>query len=90
MTDVQFSEEMTLAPAPMRTESGMVAWVIRSKWAKDQKQAEFLLMSVAVVAFATMMFVLIFGSAPSRSIQSTPLEQTIIPGEGGLPTGYAQ
>lgn len=92
MTDVQFSEEATLAaaPAPIKSGSGMAAWLVRSKWAKDEKQAEYLLIGIAVVAFATMLFVLMFGSLRPRPAPLGPLEQAAIPGPDGLPTGYAQ
>ncbi len=86
MPDVQFSEEATLAPTPINNGSGMAAWLVRSKWAKDEKQAEYLLIGIAVVAFATMIFVLMFGSLAPRQVPPNPLEQTVIPG----PTSYAQ
>lgn len=68
----------------------MAAWLVRAKWAKDVKQAEFLLIGIAVVAFATMVFVLMFGSLRPRPEPLNPLEQRAIPGPGGLPAGYAQ
>lgn len=86
MADVQFSEEATLAPAPIKSGSGMAALLVRSKWAKDEKQAEYLLIGIAVVAFATMIFVLMFGSLAPREVPPNPLEQTVIPG----PTSNAQ
>lgn len=64
----------------------MAAWLVRSKWAKDEKQAEFFLIGIAVVAFATMIFVLMFGSLRPRAVPPNPLEQTGMPGSGG----YAQ
>lgn len=90
MTDVQFSEESTLAPTPAHLQggSGMAAWLVRSKWAKDQKQAEYLLIGIAVVAFAAMLFVLVFGSLRPRPEPSNPLEQQTIPGPGNATPGY--
>lgn len=90
MADVQFSEERTFVHTPIKSGSGMAAWLVRSKWAKDDKQAECLLIGIAVVAFATMIFVLMFGSLGPRSVPPNPLEQTVIPGPDGMPTGYAQ
>ena len=84
MADVQFSEEATLAaaPAPRTGGSGMAAWLVRAKWAKDVRQAEYLLIGIAVVAFATMIFVLMFGSLRPHPAPIGPLEQQAIPGPG--------
>ena len=86
MTDVQFSEEATLtaAPVPAKSGSGMAAWLVRSKWAKDQKQAEYLLIGIAVVAFATMLFVLMFGSLRPQPEPPNPLELQAMPGPGSV------
>lgn len=85
MADVHFNEEATFAPVPIKTESGMTAWLIRSKWAKDEKQAQYLLIGVAVVAFATMIFVLMFSSLRPRPAPLNPLEQT-----GVMSSGFDQ
>lgn len=90
MADVQFSEEATLAPAPSKSGSGMAAWLVRSKWVKDEKQAEYLLIGIAVVAFATMILVLMFGSLRPRPEPLGPLEQRAIPGPDGQPAGYVE
>ncbi|MDQ1299966.1 MAG: hypothetical protein QG636_634 [Patescibacteria group bacterium] len=81
MANIQFSEEAGLSSrVPQGTKGGMVGWLVRSKWAKDEKQAEYLLIGIAVVAFATMIFVLIFGSLRPKAVPPNPLEQTAIPG----------
>lgn len=81
MTDVQFSEEAGLpSGVPQRTKGGMAEWLVRSKWAKDEKQAGYLLIGITVVALATMIFVLVFGSVRPRAVPPNPLEQTAIPG----------
>lgn len=68
----------------------MAAWLVRAKWAKDEKQAEFILIGIAVLAFATTIFVLVFGSLRPQPEPPNPLEQRAIPGPNGLPTGYAE
>ena len=81
MADIQFSEEAGLSSrVPQGSKGGMVAWLVRSKWVKDEKQAEYLLIGIAVVAFATMIFVLMFGSLRPRPTPPNPFEQTVIPG----------
>lgn len=81
MADIQFSEEAGVSSrVPQGSKGGMAAWLVRSKWAKDEKQAEYLLIGIAVVAFATMIFVLMFGSLRPRAVPPNPLEQTVIPG----------
>lgn len=68
----------------------MAGWLVRAKWAKDEKQAEYLLIGVAVVAFATMLFVLLFGSLRPQAEPRNPLEQQPIPGPGAAAAGYVQ
>lgn len=81
MANIQFSEEAGLpSGVPQSTRGGMAGWLVRSKWAKDEKQAEYLLIGITVVAFATMIFVLVFGSVRPRAVPLNPLEQTAIPG----------
>lgn len=74
----------------MKSGSGMAAWLVRAKWAKDEKQAEYLLIGIAVVAFVTMLFVLMFGSLRPQPQPLNPLEQAAIPGPDGTPAGYVQ
>jgi len=68
----------------------MAGWLVRSGWAKDEKSAEYLLMTVAGVGFVTTVAVLMFGSFGRQQVPPNPLEQTIIPGPGGVPSGYSQ
>lgn len=86
MTDVQFAEEATLASRPVLTNkgSGMAGWMVRAGWAKDQKQAEYLLIGIIVVAFATTALVLFFGMAGPRPLPPE-IDPTMMPGAGGVP-----
>lgn len=89
MTDVQFSEEAVLPTALGGKSTGsMAGWLVRSGWVKNEKQAEYVLIGIAVVAFATMAIVLMSGSFGSPAVPPNPLEQAAIP--GGQPTGTTQ
>lgn len=91
MADVQFSEDTVTHQVTNRKQKGsMMGWLVRSGWAKDEKSAGYLLMAVAGVGFVTTAAVLMFGSPTRQQVPLNPLEQTIIPGPGGVPSGYAQ
>lgn len=62
----------------------MAAWLVRAKWAKDEKQAEFILIGIAVAAFATMLFVLLFGSLRPQPEPLNPLEMQAVSGAGSV------
>lgn len=66
----------------------MAAWLVRTKWVKDEKQAEYLLIGVVVVAFSIMLFVLVFGSLRPKAEPRNPLEQQPIPGPRAASAGY--
>ena len=88
MADVQFTEEVSISAHPRNVSQGpLISWLVRSGWAKDMKQAEYLLISVAVVAFATMIGVLMFSSLRPRAVPPNPLEQGGISSSVGPTTG---
>ena len=88
MTDVQFTEEATLTsrPALANKGSGMAGWIVRQGWVKDQAQAEYLLIGIIVVAFATTALVLFFGMAGPNPAPPA-INPTVMPGPGGVPSG---
>jgi len=76
MTDVQFSEETTLASRPVTVvRSSMAGWLVQKGVVKDEKQAEYLLIGIAGAAFVTMIVVLLIGPLRSRPVPLNPLEQ---------------
>ena len=76
MADVQFNEETTLAPRQTAAaRSSMSGWLVRQGWAKDEKQAEYLLIGIAIIAFVTMLLVLFFSTLRPRPVPLNPLEQ---------------
>lgn len=91
MTDVQFSEEAVLPTAiGGKSKGSMAGWLVRTGWVKNEKQAEYALVGIAVVAFATMTIVLMSGSFGSPEVPPNPLEQAGVPGPGAQPTGNAR
>lgn len=57
MTRVSFDEEQVVAPHPLSTQApALVRLVMRWGLAKDQRSAEYLLLGVAALAFAVMLF----------------------------------
>jgi len=83
MSDVSFNEETPIAPIAAGGSGGMTAWIIRNKFAKDEKGASYLLIGVAAVAIVlAVSLVLLSGGDTTidageraRLEQSTPIIQ---------------
>ncbi len=74
MADVSFDEE-PIASAPSLTQSpALVRLVIRWGFAKDEKNAEYVLLAVAGIAFLIMVFALASLFGGSKNKQYTPDE----------------
>ncbi len=71
-------------------ESKMVNWLIGKGWAKDARQAQYILLGVAAGALVVGFLAFkVLGVSGTVSYLQTPPQERIIPGPGGQPAGTA-
>lgn len=77
MTDVSFNEETSVRHGSM-TKGGMAAWIVRNKFAKDEKSANYLLIGVVLLSVGVSMLLLLSskGSSPLDAQERARLEQS--------------
>ncbi len=72
MADIQFTEEQQYGPAPVASsQPALVKLVIRWGLAKDEKSAQYVLLSVTVLAFGIMLWTLFTGLGIGKSVVET-------------------
>lgn len=76
MADISFNEEPAVLPVAAARQGGMAAWMVRSKFAKDEKEATVILVSIVVVALIAAGLLAIFsgGSAAIDANERLRLE----------------
>ncbi|MES2931737.1 MAG: hypothetical protein V4682_03515 [Patescibacteria group bacterium] len=81
--EVSFNEEPSVGYTPAPGKQGMAGWMVRNKFAKDEKNANYILVGIAVAA-VILSFFLLFSSRGDTTLnadermrleQSTPIIQ---------------
>ena len=87
MVDVQFSEETAYArPSVGPKAPPLIGLLMRAGFAKDQRQAEQLLIGVAVAAVLVAIAIWLFAGSSANEPVPGPLEQALVPGQRAVPT----
>lgn len=91
MSGVEFNEEaVATSQAGSTAGPSLAGWLIRSGFAKDERQAQYLLLGVAGIGLLIAAGIFVFNVSGKRPVPYNDPALTTIPGPGGAPAGHVE